>query len=159
VLDIVIVYLVLWWFDDAYDPGVHFYEVAIGVGLVWVASLAFSLRSWLWTLISLWAIEPKLMRGTFLELLRANRLPSPRRLSEPARFDYLTMLANDESLDVTDRLKAATIFGVWTGVMKARGGSAAFAIGQAWDAAIKQYDDEMPYTKSPAWTGTTEHHA
>lgn len=115
-------------------------SVAVGI------YLAFSLMVGLLNLISgalyLWLFGGKDMIAGVLDELRQARLPAPRP-HDPKNYDYLEMLADDETAEPKDRVKAAVMIGAYSALMR-NGIFRALAIRNALDEAILRYSQEAP---------------
>jgi hypothetical protein len=90
----------------------------------------------------LWLFGGKDMAAGVLDELRNLRLPAPRRI-DPKNYDYLAALADDESADPNDRVKAAAMVGAYSVLMR-KGIFQALAIRKALDEAVLRYSQEAP---------------
>lgn len=108
--------------------------------------LAFLLVAGILSLISgalyLWLFGGKDLTAAIIDELRATKLPAPRSY-DPKNYDYLAILADDESAEPAHRVKAAALVGAYS-VHMSRGLFRSLAIRQALDAAVLRYSQEAP---------------
>lgn len=113
--------------------------------------LAFLLVVGILDLISgalyLWLFGGKDLTAGILDELRAAKMPAPRGY-DPKNYDYLAILADDESAEPADRVKAAVMVGAYSALMR-HGIFRALAIRQALDEAVLRYSQEAPQRAEP----------
>lgn len=146
-LDVIAVTLLLWFFDDDYSPGIEIWEIAIGVGVLFVGEIFFAIRRWLWLFISSLVVAPALSKVEFLDALRSAKIAWPDYLAR--RFNSLAEIADDAELDAKTRVTAASLFATWTTAMNLRGSAAAIMLEGAWDDAIREYVEEQAKSARP----------
>ena len=91
--------------------------------------------------IYLWLFAEKDLSEAVLDDLRAMKLPAPRSY-DAKNYDYLATLADDESVEASDRVKAAALYGTYKGNM--RGLFRSLALRKAINAAVLRYYQEAP---------------
>lgn len=119
----------------------------IALGIYLVAVLILSTLHFISNALYLWFFSGKDLVAAALDDLRALKLPPPRSY-DPKTYDYLAILADDESADPNDRVKAAAIVGSYSALMR-KGIFRAIAIRKAMDDAVLRYSQEAPQRAEP----------
>lgn len=114
--------------------------VALGLYLVFL--LVVSILNLISGALYLWLSGGKDLTAGILDELRQAKLPAPRK-HDPKNYDYLAALADDESAEPTDRVKAAVMLGAYSAIMR-NGIFQPLAIRKALDEAILRYSQEAP---------------
>lgn len=141
VLDGLIVWAFLTLTRAEYQEPIGLADVAIGLVVLWAMEILVGTKSALFGMISAAFFERRPLVANFLQILRNTKVRPPGR-NYAAEFDYLREMIDDGHQDPEDRIKAAAVYGTWNGVMTAKGLVARFALTQAWDDAVRQYQDE-----------------
>jgi hypothetical protein len=96
----------------------------------------------------LWLFGGNDLTAGILDELREAKLPAPRSY-DPKNYDYLAILADDESAEPADRVKAAVMVGAYSTLMR-NGIFRALAIRKALDEAVLRYSQEAPQRAEPS---------
>jgi hypothetical protein len=144
-ISLIVVFLIGALYD--YSTNDSDYRSPLMAGLVGIAiyiflSVCLSILNAMSGAFYLWIFAGNDMVSSILDDLRASRIPPPRP-DQPKNFDYLEMLANDESESANDRVRAAVLLGGYNAAM-VRGLFRSLAMRKALDEGVLRYSQEAP---------------
>lgn len=113
------------------------------LAILWVAAIVIGIRSFLGTLVLSKFTDQEFITSAALHDLRLSKIPHPKRCNSKS-MEYLAELADDESANVADRMKAAAMYSNAKTSAKNAGFSRGMIIEMGFDKAVMQYYDEGP---------------
>jgi len=126
------------------EPGMRspLIAVALSLGAYLLALSALGILHAFSGLVYLWCFGGRDLEAAVLDHLRQSQLPTPSRY-HPKNFNYLAAAADDDSLSVDERLKAAVLLGSYTALLE-QGLFRSLALRRAIDTAVLRFSQEAP---------------